>query len=109
MKKIFTAQNIATVGLLGGVMLLVLLFIEAMTTFPSYTTEPATIRKVIKDPTWGASDWLTLGRFKDGTPAQQRGDLGDPGETVRMIRENGTTSLFGILGDRSAFDKNNDN
>jgi hypothetical protein len=73
---------------------------EMMSTMPYYVEEPATIRKVVHDPTWGASDWLTLGRFADGKPAQARGDLGNPGETVLMYRERGTSSMLGILGDR---------
>lgn len=76
------------------------MILEMMSTMPHYVEEPATIRKVINDPAWGDSDWLTLGRFADGKPAQQRGDLGEPGETVLMWRERGTTSMLGILGDR---------
>lgn len=92
--------HLAVAALSVAVIAVVGMLFEMMSTMPYYVEEPAIIRKVIHDPTWGASDWLTLGRFADGKPAQQRGDLGDSGETVLMWRERGTTSLFGILGDR---------
>lgn len=98
-------ENTAFVGLLFVAATTGAFVLEAFSTMPEYKTSPATIRKVVRDPAWGQSDWLTLGRFADGTPAQQRGDLGDPGETIMMLREDGTTSLFGIMGDRSIFNR----
>jgi hypothetical protein len=77
--------------------------LEAMTVMPHYVDEPATIRKVVKEGTsWGyiGTDVMTLARFDDGMHAECGGDRGEPGERVLMPRHRGTTSMFGILGDR---------
>lgn len=79
-----------------GVGLLILLM-EAMSVMPRYELEPATVRKVVKNPTWGyiGQDEMTLIRFADGFDWQTAGNRGEPGDKILVYRQRGTRSMLG--------------
>lgn len=85
-------------GVLLGVCLLAL-FMEAMSVMPHYELEPATVRKVVKNPSWGfiGQDEMTLIRYADGFDSQIGGNRGEPGDKILAYRQRGTDTMFGIL------------
>lgn len=91
---------LAELGTGVGLVLVTIVIYECASLGMHYEREPAVIRKVVMDESWGAMEETTLGRFQDGAPAEEEGDLGEVGETVLFRRQRGTSSLFGILGDR---------
>ena len=85
-------------GALLGVCLL-MLFIEATSAMPRYELEPATVRKVVKNPEWGfvGCDERTLIRFDDGFTTEIGGNKGEPGEKILAHRQRGVRTIFGIF------------
>lgn len=84
------------------VIVLWLLFMDALTVTAHYEMEPATVRKVVKNPSWRyiACDEMTLIRFDDGFDTDIGGNKGEAGDRILAPRQRGTDSMFGILGHR---------
>ena len=65
---------------------------DAVTLEVNYELEPATVRKVVKNPPWKyiACDEMTLVRFDDGLDVDMGGNHGEPGDRILAPRPRGT-------------------
>jgi hypothetical protein len=91
-------------GIPAGLLVLAVLiiFIDGMCATPHYELEWATVRKVVKDGPWGYinQESKTLVRFDDGLTWETGGDRGAPGERIKVWRQRGVDTPFGILARR---------
>lgn len=73
------------------------IIIEGISVMPHDELEPATVRKVVANPSWGfiGQDQMTLIRFTDGYDTQIGGNRGEPGDKILAYRQRGTISVFG--------------
>jgi hypothetical protein len=91
------------IGALIGAALF-LLALEAASMTPHYESEMATVRMVEPDAA-GMGGYVgererTWVRFDDGFTRHYGGNLGAPGDRVRVYRPCGTDTMFGILARR---------
>jgi hypothetical protein len=79
-------------------------FLEAMSVHEHYELEPARVRKVVKNPSWGfiGHDEMTLVRFEDGFDTQIAGNRGEPGDKILAGRQRGTRTMLHILERRES-------
>lgn len=95
--KIATYLAVASVALLA-----VTFMLDLMSLQPAYDLADAVVVNVQPDTKWGYidEDWRTLVQFADGYRDYAPGALGEPGDALKVERQNGTMSLFGWTGDR---------
>ncbi len=92
-------QKITDILLILAMALLAAFILELFSAAPHYILEPATVRKVVKNPEWGfiGADQMTLIRFNDGFDSQIAGNRGEPGDKILAPRQHGTETIFGLL------------
>lgn len=75
------------------------LMLEAFSLAPKYELRPATVLKVTDDQRgFIGYDRMTIVKFEDDYVTEVAGDKGEPGDKVLVYRQNGVSSIFGILG-----------